>query len=112
MRLTDLSPKWWAAPGRVGQGVLFLCPHCEETWLCVPFRNPLDGGAPWELSPSPRSLWEVIYPTYLPRGTTMVPPGHLWLREGDDFDSLGLRPSVDASRAGCWHGFVRNGEVR
>lgn len=112
MRLTDLKPKWWAAPGRVGQGVLFLCPHCKEAWLCAPFRNPIDGGQPWELRPSPKSLWEVIYPVYLKPGTLMVPPGHLWLREGDDFDTLTLSPSVDASRAGCWHGFVRNGEVR
>jgi hypothetical protein len=25
---------------------------------------------------------------------------------------LALSPSVDASRAGCWHGFITNGQVR
>jgi hypothetical protein len=40
-----------------------------------------------------------------------VPPGILWRREGDTFDTLTLSPSVDASPSGHWHGFVRNGEV-
>lgn len=111
MRLTELDPKWWAEPGRRGQGVVFLCPHCRKTWLCVAFSNPLDGGHPWSLSPSPRPLWAVLYPDTLARGQVVVPPGTHWHRTGDTFDTLTLAPSVDASPAGCWHGFVRAGGV-
>ena len=31
---------------------------------------------------------------------------------GEGFVDLSLTPSVDASKAGHWHGFITNGEVR
>lgn len=111
MRLEELEPKWWAEEGRQGQGFVFRCPHCLKVWICVALANPLDGGAPWTLSPSPRSMWEVIYPTVLPKGEVLVPPGILWERAGQDFAGLSVRPSVDASRSGHWHGFILEGGV-
>lgn len=126
MRLTDLDPRWWAAPGRAGQGVVFLCPHCRKTWLCVAFANPLDGGEPWDVGTGERrpisKLWDVLYGGerdergryvggVLQAGEVVVPPGTLWTRAGDTFDALTLSPSVDASPAGCWHGFVQGGGI-
>jgi hypothetical protein len=124
MRLAELEPKWWAEPGRVGQGVVFRCPHCRATWLCVAFANPLDGGAPWDIGTNERrpisKLWDVLYGplaggryqgAVLQPGDLVVPPGHLWTRHGEAFEALTLAPSVDASAAGCWHGFLQNGAV-
>lgn len=131
MKLTDLEPKWWAEPGRSGQGVVFLCPHCRKTWIAVPFNPPLDGGSPFDVGGGQslriRSLWEILYGdvlakaergtvrpgAVLPVGAAVIPPGVVWTRvSGETFDTLTLSPSVDASRAGCWHGFLQNGEVR
>lgn len=130
MKLTELEPKWFAEPGRHGQGVVFLCPHCRGGYLCVPFANPLDGGAPFDIGTEQarpiHRLWELLYGdldapaergtvrpgAVLPVGSWVVPPGFLWTRTGDTFETLTLSPSVDASRSGCWHGFVQGGEIR
>jgi hypothetical protein len=45
-------------------------------------------------------------------GTFDVPPGTLWQRTGDTFNSISLSPSIDASKAGHWHGYITNGEIR
>lgn len=133
MRLIDLEPKFWAAPGRRGQGLVFRCPHCfakpGATYLCIAFANPLDGKPAWDIgTPLHRPisrLWAVLYGdveapaepgslrpgALLPVGSLCVPPGHLWTRSGESFADLSLHPSVDASGAGCWHGWVTNGEV-
>ena len=125
MRLAELEPKWWAEPGRHGQGIVFLCPHCRGGLLCVAFANPLDGRAPWDVGTEQcrpiSKLWELLYgdleaevqpaDALVKRGTWVVPPGCLWTRSGDTFETLSLTPSVDASRAGCWHGFVTNGAI-
>lgn len=36
----------------------------------------------------------------------------VWAATGTFPDSVSLYPSVDASKAGCWHGYITNGEVR
>ncbi len=125
MRLSALDPKLWAEPGRHGQGVVFLCPHCRGGYIAVPFANPLDGGAPFNVGTEQarpiHRLWEILYGdlhdpevkgAVLQKGTWVIPPGVLWQRTGETFETLTLSPSVDASRAGCWHGFITNGEVR
>lgn len=39
-------------------------------------------------------------------------PPYVWTLHGDeDFRTLTLTPSVDASKAGHWHGFITNGEI-
>jgi hypothetical protein len=129
MRLTELDPRWFAEPGREGQGVVFLCPHCRGGYIAAPFTNPLDGGAPFDVGTEQarpiRRLWEILYGdvespaekgttragAVLPVGAWVIPPGCLWQRTGDTFETLSLSPSVDASRAGCWHGFLTNGAI-
>lgn len=94
MRLSTLDPHWVGEWGRHGAAVSFQCPCCtgteRATRLVVPFRNPIDGGAPME---------------------GLNSRGIFWGREGSTFDTLTLTPSVDASGIGHWHGWVRAGEV-
>jgi Family of unknown function (DUF6527) len=93
MKLTELDPRWSASGhGRMGQGIVFLCPKCKDHFLAVWFANPVDGKEPF------------------------VRPGlaaeHRWTRVGDDFETLTLTPSISVV-AGCkWHGFITNGDVK
>ncbi len=115
MRLVELEPRWFAEPGREGQGVSFVCPHCaaasdrpDRVRVAVAFANPLDGGAPISLA-SP-ILWPTLWPPKSVPDVTTVPPGVHWQRTGETFETLTLAPSVDASPAGHWHGHVQEGE--
>lgn len=99
MKLTDLDPNWAVDADiviggvkrhyddRHGMAVSFLCPHCRQTRLAVWFANPIDGLPPTDDAET------------------------LWQRSGESFENLTLSPSVDASKFGHWHGFIRNGEV-
>lgn len=101
MRLTELSPRWVRdGEGRHGQGMSFECPHCRAEYLGVWFANPVDGGAPIEEEKR----------KYVDRqGKPRIRP--LWHRQGENFETLSLSPSIDASEVGHWHGFITNGEV-
>jgi hypothetical protein len=109
VRLIDLEPRYWGDGKRV-LGVSFGCPHCRTVRLGVTFANPPDGG-----SPGP-----IVTKTGLPKliralmdaGDFEVPPGHLWTRSGDTFESLSLSPSIDASSSGHWHGHITNGAIQ
>lgn len=112
MRLTDLAPRWFDVPG-VGtdkDGVTFLCPHCRKTRLAVQFANPVEG------PPKPLMGMREFAQALAPGHSTeerkdVVPPGYLWQRTGDTFETMTLSPSVDCSASGHWHGFLRNGEI-
>lgn len=112
MRLADLHPRWVGAGGdgifnadntpstpRHGIGMTFDCPLGHGPTCTfdevdgdgmherhyISFRNPLDGGPPFEET---RPLWD---------------------RVGDTFDTLRLSPSVlsDPAKGGCgWHGYI------
>lgn len=111
MKLTELEPRWWGNDGAQRQGVTFLCPHCRAVRLGIAFANPLDGVAPAPIvtdAAMPKVIEEHIHV----HRTFDVPPGCYWTRTGETFDTMSLRPSVDASKSGHWHGFITNGEVR
>jgi hypothetical protein len=91
VKLTDLNPKFLDSELRRGAGVEFDCPcGCPEPCY-VPFKVALDG-------------------SFNPHG---------WVRTGDTFETLTLRPSIlrvparrEDGTLGCrWHGYVTDGEV-
>lgn len=101
MKLTDLNPQFIGAggegitrdgepvPERRGIGITFNCPcGCDEL-VFIPFRNPLDGGPPWDSDPR-RALWD---------------------RTGEDVETLTLTPSIQRLGGCRWHGWIRSGEV-
>lgn len=130
MKLIDLNPRWFAEPGRVGQGVVFLCPCCinrpilvgrapsttnpagpTKVELAIAFSNPIDDGAVFPIKKQ-KALWDVlIYNVGDVNHPAIVPPGVHWKREGDTFETLSISPSVDASASGHWHGFVTAGKI-
>ncbi len=115
MRLVDLEPRWFAEPGREGQGVSFVCPHCagaerSRVRVAVAFAIPLDGGPPISLASS--VLWPALWPPKGVPDVVTVPPGIHWTRTGDTLETLSVVPSVDASQAGHWHGHIQAGEIR
>lgn len=111
MRLSALDPRWFAPAGREKTGLTFLCPCCVGTprsvRLAIPLAQPLDGGAP-----VPMGIRVAL--DCVKRGEKApfnVPAEFLWGHDGDSFETLTLHPSVDASRSGHWHGWVRGGAV-
>lgn len=108
MRLVDLEPRWWADAGRRGQGLTFICPHCRSVRLGVAFTNPLDGGPPHRLALDDQ-LRFVHGAEYSENPNDAEA---CWTRTGEDFETLTLAPSVDASRSGHWHGVIQDGETR
>lgn len=108
MRLSELEPRWVGInipEGSARIGVGFQCPHCKEQRLVVFFRPFIDPNdivrlALWKLPDAPNP------------NTGEIRPVHWWDRTGEDFETLTLSPSVDASNSGHWHGFIQNGEVR
>ncbi len=113
MRLLDLNPRWFDVPGVGGakDGVTFECPGAccagkpERQRIGVQFANPI-GAEPKPLMPVEEKLRHVHE-----LRTFDVPPGHLWTRTGEDFETLTLTPSINAEAAGHWHGFVTNGNI-
>lgn len=97
MRLLDLEPRWYAsAQGRLGFS--FNCPHCPDSGQRLAIAVHLDGTA---LDDDPNTL------------QVFREGEHVWtLAAGTSFADVSLTPSVDASGAGHWHGFITAGEIR
>jgi hypothetical protein len=59
--------------------------------------------------------YKLIYeknPQYKGRVVVMTKEEVAWRFEGNDFATLTVTPSIDASNSGNWHGFITNGEIR
>lgn len=114
MKLTELEPRWFDVPGTGTDkdGVTFLCPcaFCRSNpsraaRLAVQFANPIG------TEPKPAMSNQDKYRHVHELGTFDVPPGFLWQRAGETFETLTVYPSVDASASGHWHGYIQNGDV-
>lgn len=96
---------------------MFDCPCCiskplsARVRLAVAFANPLDGKAPFPITNS-KLLWDaLVWNLGAAAHPPVVPPGVHWQREGT-FEDMTITPSIDASAARHWHGFITNGEIR
>ncbi len=98
MRLTELSPEWIGDK----KGIMFLCPCCRKTELTCYFEpTPMKSQMITAAKMRPNNHGDIV----------PVNPASAWVRQGDDFDTLSITPSVDASKSGHWHGFITNGEA-
>lgn len=112
MRLTELEPRWIAdrgMPEGTKQGVSFLCPHCRVERLAVFFTPTICGAPPVDITAFHHAQLRDDEPHLGDEHVGRI----LWTRSaGDTFETLTLTPSIDASRWGCWHGYITDGAVR
>ena len=106
MKLVDLNPSFYGSYERGNKGLpnrlglAFDCPICAASGtlatcgagarLHIPFSNPLDGAPPLD--------------------------NVAWQREGEDFQTMTLVPSINAMeqrdpRTSHWHGYITKGEI-
>lgn len=128
MRLTDLKPRWLDLNG--GHiAIMFLCPHCPtgDTWLTCFFIQAgsipkTDGNYPIEALRWTRGERVLFYEALKEMGhpdpvegayhdVVDCKPDCCWTKSSDDFNTMSCSPSLDASAAGHWHGFITNGEI-
>lgn len=100
MRLVDLEPRYFVRhEGGQPVGITFDCPCCigKPNGSRLAIALHMDGT---NFDPDPNN------PQQFETGET------IWtITGGDSFDNLSLTPSIDASKAGHWHGFITNGLV-
>lgn len=99
MKLTDLEPEWLTPDMFV-----FKSPTGHGDFLTCK-RVPMGIGEQYKIIYAPGSKFI---------GTPVVQtvPEMAWTFEGNDFATLTVMPSIDASASGNWHGFITNGEIR
>jgi hypothetical protein len=104
MKLTDLEPEW-------------LTP---DVFI---FKNPT-GGKSWltckRVEMTLKEQYQLVYGDWDDEETKTKWCGKrvvfcdlnaAWNFIGNDFSTLTVTSSIDASRSGDWHGFITNGEI-
>lgn len=101
MKLIDLDPRWlnpdvFIFRSPVGHGYWLSCPRVRMTH---------------------NEQWDLFEADQLRRGIgdAAVIVGWkeevVWKYEGNDFNTMTVTPSIDASASGNWHGHITNGEI-
>lgn len=99
MKLTDLQPRWTSVEGVF----VFLCPHCRATWLTCKNR-PMgykEQGA----------LYEKEFGSDWNEQVILARPDTAWTISSGDFAKMTVKPSLDASASGHWHGHITKGAI-
>lgn len=119
MKLTELDPQWLERDGK-RVGVMFLCPHCRKRYLTV-FWVGMRIWGEWLEGPKlyagqmgyiREALDRIIAAGGRERAVVPCEENYAWAREGDDFNTLTITPSLDVSRSGDWHGHITEGEIK
>ena len=105
MKLTDLDPRWFTFDGQRA-GFVFKCPCCPGGLTYLTCKTVAKDAL--------EQIDEIVvqHPDLDP---TEICPGRepfCWTITGDDFATLSVTPSIDASPAGHWHGSITQGEIR
>jgi hypothetical protein len=122
VKLTELEPRWLEIDGR-RVGIMLLCPHCVAEKRAKPtplscFFIPTEHISGDDYHDSQYGLFAHLLPTFgeayagqEPNDVVPCRRGFAWQRVGDDFASMSITPSLDASASGHWHGFITNGNA-
>jgi len=107
VRLTDLSPRWLSP-----DVFTFLCPHCCHALLTCK-RVSMGHRAQSELWKD-QFDWDHEY-QHVEWGSVDVilcDKECAWTMSSDDFETMTVAPSIDASQSGHWHGHIVAGEIK
>lgn len=107
MKLTDLEPHWVGLMPGHAIGITFLCPHCRQCRIGVPFDEPIGGEKLESIIGRDLTVHLHSQKKFL---ADLMNKKH-WHREGETFETLTLSPSIDTSEHGHWHGHINNGEI-
>jgi hypothetical protein len=101
VRLTELEPRWIPLLGNAQGMVMFQCPHCRSCRLTCTF-----------VESKVSEQQDALEAAGVEDAHEVVPCKRLaWGRAGAGLEDLSVTPSLDASPAGHWHGFITNGEI-
>ena len=119
MRLTELDPRW-LLDGDRKVGFVFRCPT-NPAWYQTCFfeagRKTLTCDRPEcneaDVWACPHSQLGLVEAAGLDSDHVQACEPHCaWTVHGPlDFEVLTVTPSLDGSKGGLWHGFIRNGEI-
>ena len=107
MRLSELKPLWLERDGqRVGLTFMSPCGHGDRLTCFTeptPFKEQVKlMHAAMMTTPEDENYWPI---DWVPSNKNAK-----WeLSNLDNFETLTVTPSIDASASGNWHGFVRDG---
>jgi len=119
MRLTDLDPRWLMYEGR-RVGFIFRSPTKRDWWqTCFVERFNLfnSGVGPWENGTTRDSQCAIIRASAPEVGQNWQGCDNkcAWIVAGGiekaTFETMSVTPSLDGSKGGLWHGFIRAGEA-
>ena len=99
MKLTDLDPVWLSP-----NVFMFRNPTGGEDWLTcknIPLSTKEQAALIWKDNPS-----------FKEENIVLSRDDFAWSFNGNDFSTLTVTPSIDASASGNWHGFIINGEIK
>ena len=106
MMLLDLDPQWLIKDGK-RVGFTFLSPTGKQGpihWRQSCFVGP---------APGMREQWALFGEDANVQGCTR---GCAWSIAGGidnaTFATIAVKPSIDGSAGGLWHGFIQNGEIK
>lgn len=98
MKLTDLEPAWLSPDvfifkSPTGRGDLLTCKRVPMSHI---------------------DQYDLIYANNLQYRKQIIIMSNeemAWSFEGNDFSTMTVSPSIDASASGNWHGHIINGEI-
>lgn len=106
MKLFDLDPVWIIRDGRRA-GFIFRSPANRAMWQSCFFE------------PTPHRVQRELFVGIVGQDAHRVQgcnPSCAWTcdppAEKATFTDISVHPSLDGSRGGLWHGWIKNGEVR
>ncbi len=98
MKLTDLNPEW------IHSDIFsFDCPCCRKIKLTCK-----------RIEMRVTDQMQVMEDKYGDTLLGQIVPckwDQAWKINGNDFSTMTVTPSIDASASGHWHGFITNGEI-
>lgn len=118
MRLVDLKPKWMRLNGEA-VSIIFLCPRCVargpkgcqgrgQEWLTCTFKV-MPGQVQRELIAEVIEANRDHFGPDLGDHDVVACKSIAWKRTSKLLETMSVTPSLDASRAGHWHGWIKNG---